>query len=121
MKHTLLVTSLTVSLVILAANAFAEHHEGEHESEKNEMQADTNHDGKVSFEEFKAARMKHMEAQFKRRDLNHDGFIDAEERGEVRAQKQAEKQAIQEEDKKALKEKYIEDKKTRKKHFFKYQ
>lgn len=121
MKHTLLVTSLTVSLAVLAANAFAEHHEGDHESEKVDMKADTNHDGKVSFEEFKAARMKHMEEHFKRRDLNNDGFIDAAERGEAQERKRAKKQALQEEQKEALKEKYIEDKKTRKKHFFKYQ
>ena len=44
------------------------------------MHADTNQDGKVSFEEFKAAGEKRMEMQFKRMDSNGDGFIDEAER-----------------------------------------
>lgn len=66
----------------------ANHHEGG-ESEKKEMSADANNDGKVSFEEFKAARIKHMEEHFKRRDLNNDGFIDADEKKAARERRKA--------------------------------
>jgi Ca2+-binding EF-hand superfamily protein len=42
-------------------------------------EADTNHDGKISFDEFKAAHEKRMQEQFKRMDANGDGFIDKAE------------------------------------------
>lgn len=42
--------------------------------------ADTNHDGKISFDEFKAAHEQRMEKHFKLMDKNGDGFIDAQER-----------------------------------------
>lgn len=48
-----------------------------------------NNDGKVSYEEFKNLRIKHMDAHFKRRDTNSDGFIDAEEKKASRAHKKA--------------------------------
>lgn len=63
--------------------AYANHHKGA-ETEKHEMKADTNNDGKVSYEEFRGARMKHMEEHFKRRDVNGDGFIDAAEKKAAR-------------------------------------
>lgn len=72
--------------------AYADHH-NERETEKHEMKADANKDGKVSYEEFKAARMKHMEEHFKRRDLNSDGFIDADEKKAAREKHKAHKKA----------------------------
>lgn len=75
MSHLLLSSMLALS----AMAAFANHHEGA-ETETVEMKADLNNDGKVSYEEFKAAREKYMEEHFKRRDINGDGFIDAEEK-----------------------------------------
>lgn len=81
---------LMASVVLASTQARADHHKscqqhvGKHESEKHEMHADTNDDGKVSYEEFKAARIKHMDDHFKRRDTNGDGFIDAEERKAAR-------------------------------------
>lgn len=44
------------------------------------LKADTDGDGKLSFEEFKAARVRLIEEQFEHMDTNHDGFVDAQER-----------------------------------------
>ena len=68
--------------------AHADHHKG-NETEKKEMSADTNNDGKVSYEEFKALRLKHMEEHFKRRDVNGDGFIDQAEKKAARENRKA--------------------------------
>lgn len=76
-----MLTVLSGALALAALNVYANHHDGaHHESESHEMDADANKDGKVSFDEFKAARDKHMEEHFKRRDSNGDGFIDEAER-----------------------------------------
>lgn len=80
MKKSVLSMLLASVIALGTVSAYANHHEGKHESEKSEMNADTNNDGKVSFDEFKAAREKHMEEHFKRRDTNADGFIDEAER-----------------------------------------
>jgi hypothetical protein len=74
-----------VSLLLAfgSATVYANHHEAG-ETEKTEMKADVNNDGKVSYEEFKAAREKHMEDHFKRRDVNGDGFIDQAEKKAAR-------------------------------------
>ncbi len=42
-------------------------------------EADTNHDGKVSFDEFKAAHEKRLEERFKKLDANGDGSVDKDE------------------------------------------
>lgn len=44
------------------------------------VKADANQDGKVTYEEYRAASEKRIEAQFKRMDLNGDGVIDEAER-----------------------------------------
>lgn len=81
MKKTVLITTLMALFTLGAASVYANHHEGQHESEgKQEMNADANNDGKVSYDEFKGAREKHMEEHFKRRDTNSDGFIDQAEK-----------------------------------------
>ena len=59
--------------------AYADNHKGS-ETEKHEIKADVNNDGKKSYEEFENLRIKHMEPHFKRRDTNSDGFIYAEEK-----------------------------------------
>lgn len=79
MKTPLLIALLAVS-ALSVANVYANHHEGAHESEKQEMNADANNDGKVSFDEFKAAREQNMQEHFNRRDTNKDGFIDQAEK-----------------------------------------
>ncbi len=76
---------VSVLLAFAAVTAHANHHEGG-ETEKHEMNADVNNDGKVSYEEFKAAREQYMEQHFKRRDLNGDGFIDQDEKKAAREQ-----------------------------------
>lgn len=80
-----LISYVLVSLLLAfgSATVYANHHEAG-EREKTEMKADVNNDGKVSYEEFKAAREKHMEEHFKRRDLNGDGFIDEAEKKAAR-------------------------------------
>lgn len=75
---------LLFASVLSVGYASAEHHERV-ESEKHEIEADANGDGKVSFDEFKAVREQHMERHFKRRDKNNDGYIDAEERNAARS------------------------------------
>lgn len=42
-------------------------------------EADANHDGRISFDEFKAAREKRIQENFKQIDANGDGFIDQAE------------------------------------------
>jgi hypothetical protein len=55
--------------------------DGEGKCKRNMLEsADTNHDGKVSYEEFKAEHEKHMQEMFKKLDTNGDGFIDESER-----------------------------------------
>jgi hypothetical protein len=44
------------------------------------MKADTNHDGKISWDEFRAASEKRSDELFKRMDTNGDGFIDEAEK-----------------------------------------
>lgn len=82
--------ALAAGLIFGAVSAYADTH-GSTETEKHEMKADVNNDGKVSFEEFKNARMKHMEEHFKRRDANGDGYIDAAEKKAAREKRKAHK------------------------------
>jgi len=92
MKKSISYLVLSAVLAFGAVSVYADHHGGK-ESEKQEMKADVNNDGKVSFEEFKNARMKHMEEHFKRRDVNGDGFIDAEEKKAARERRKAHKKS----------------------------
>ena len=66
--------------VLFAAQEMAwaeETHSGDH---MNLMeQADTNKDGKVSFDEFKAFHDAKMQEMFKKLDTNGDGFVDKDE------------------------------------------
>jgi len=50
-----------------------EHHGNMH---KMIQQADSNHDGKVTKAEFRAAVIKHAEKRFSHMDANHDGVLD---------------------------------------------
>lgn len=85
MNKTLIAMLISGTFAFVSFSALADHHEDhKKESEKHEMEADANKDGKISFDEFKAAREKHMEEHFKRRDTNGDGFIDENEKAQAR-------------------------------------
>lgn len=66
------------TLALLAAGTAFAGREGAHEDMFKV--ADTNGDGKVSHDEFKAQHEKHIEEMFKKLDANGDGFIDEAEK-----------------------------------------
>lgn len=105
-----------VALIITSANVYADMHE----TESDVMKADANNDGRVSFDEYKAAHEERMLTRFKRRDVNGDGFIDLAEKQVAKEKKQAKHQADKKAEQQALREKYQNDRKKRKKHFYKY-
>lgn len=80
MKLKFLLAVIAVVGALQVGNAFANHEMGHGEMFK---EADTNGDGKVSFDEFKAMHEKHMAEIFKKLDTNGDGFIDDAERKAV--------------------------------------
>jgi hypothetical protein len=65
-----------VALIFTSANVYADMHE----TDSDIMKADANNDGRVSFDEYKAAHEERMLTRFKRRDVNGDGFIDLAEK-----------------------------------------
>lgn len=89
---TLLLSTVFATGSFSVMTAYADHHKGA-DTEKHDMKADANNDGKVSYEEFKDARLKHMEEHFKRRDANSDGFIDADEKKAAREKHKAHKKS----------------------------
>jgi hypothetical protein len=110
MKKTLSYVLMVAALSFGSISAFADHHKMQ-ETEIKEMTADTNNDGKVSYEEFKAAREKHMEEHFKRRDANGDGYIDQAERKAARENRKAHHKKCKKGCKKECKRKNGEEKK----------
>ena len=78
---TLLGVAVTGSLALAEEGGRQRERGGKGGGERHQRmkEADTNEDGKVSFEEFKAARVKHMEEMFKRLDRNKDGFLSRED------------------------------------------
>ena len=105
-----------VALIFTSANVYA----NMHETDSDIMKVDANNDGRVSFDEYKAAHEERMHTHFKRRDVNGDGFIDLAEKQVAKEKKQAKDQADKKAEQKALREKYQDDRKKRKKHFYKY-
>lgn len=85
------------------------------------MQADANNDGKVTFEEYKAAHEATLLERFKRKDINQDGVIDLEEKIVAKEKKQAEQEVKKEEAKEELRQQYREERKRRKRHLYKSQ
>ena len=77
--------ALATLLATLGLFAFTHVHAGDAADAKpaHKMKGDANQDGKISYDEYRAANEKRVERQFKRMDANGDGSID-----------QAEKQAV---------------------------
>ena len=78
-----LLSAVSVLAVFGCSNAYAhESHDGNKEDRMREafQKADTNNDGKISYEEFRIAHEKRGEEMFKKMDANGDGFIDETER-----------------------------------------
>lgn len=107
---------IIIGLLLITANTLAQ----AAETDSDVMKADANHDGKVSFEEFKVAHEAEMLERFKGKDVNKDGFIDLEEKVVAQEKQKVEERAKEEAEAKKLKEKYAEEREARKKHFFKY-
>ena len=77
MKLKLVLVAIAAVSALQVGSVYAENEMGHGEMFKD---ADTNHDGKVSMDEFKAEHEKHMQEMFKKLDTNGDGFIDEAER-----------------------------------------
>jgi Ca2+-binding EF-hand superfamily protein len=77
MKKSVLLVLLSSVLALGALSASANH---------GEMfkTADTNNDGKISYDEFKTQHEKRMDEMFKKMDTNGDGVIDQAERSAAR-------------------------------------
>ena len=95
MKSTLMTLVIASGIALSAMSVYANHHEGaKDDHSKWEMKADTNQDGKISFDEYKAVRDQHMQERFKRKDTNNDGFIDEAERNAAKEKWRAHHQAM---------------------------
>ncbi len=77
MTNNKLAVLLAVFLLVNVSQVFAEDSMPKREPKMN---ADTNKDGKISYDEYRASKEKQMERQFKRMDTNSDGFIDESEK-----------------------------------------
>jgi len=96
MKFKLLAAIFSTLFVFNVTPAFAEHDSsGEHKTK-----VDTNNDGKISYDEYRASKEQRTERQFKRMDANGDGFIDVSEKqvakDKMRALREKRKQNLQE-------------------------
>lgn len=74
--------SLALPMLILSLGLTSLAHAEDINKDKHAhmKEVDTNNDGKISFEEFKAQHEKHMTERFKKIDTNADGFLDDAER-----------------------------------------
>lgn len=94
MKKTLMIWAAAIGFACASASIYANHEEGTAQKPaQDELKADLNNDGKISFDEFKAAREQHLQSRFSRLDSNNDGFVDEVERNAAKAKWQAHRQA----------------------------
>ena len=81
-------TSALAAMLSLFAFGFAHAGDGEacdkHGHKDGMKKADTNSDGKLSYDEYRTSHEKRMEKHFKRMDANSDGFVDATEKQAAR-------------------------------------
>ncbi len=77
-----IIVGLFAAGVLVSGMAYANHEACHRDGQKGMMfkEADTNGDGKVSYDEFKAMHEKRGEEMFKRMDTNGDGFVDEAEK-----------------------------------------
>jgi hypothetical protein len=79
MRYRLIAISAACVLTALSAAAWSMEDDAGGKRQGLLERADANHDGKVSYDEFKAAREQHLQEHFKKMDANGDGFIDKTE------------------------------------------
>ncbi len=72
-KKIIIAAVLALGATPALAEGMGKHHGGKHAMLK---QADSNHDGKVSKDEFIAASAQRAEKRFAHMDANHDGILD---------------------------------------------
>ena len=65
-------------------SAYAGHDDGCDKHGDGMKKSDTNSDGKLSYDEYRASHEQRMEKHFKRMDSNNDGFVDAGEKQAMR-------------------------------------
>lgn len=88
-RHFTLTTCLITLALAFSSQSWAEH-QPDHGPEKHDLgAADTNQDGNISLDEFKAAHAKRLETVFKRLDSNSDGVIDQSERSAAKEKMKA--------------------------------
>lgn len=79
MKKSILFVLLSSVLALGTVTAFANHGDGKGHGAMFK-EADTNNDGKITYDEFKVQHEKRMGEMFKKLDANADGAIDEAER-----------------------------------------
>lgn len=76
-----MIAALLASIGLFSlASAYAEDNAVAKTGSAHKWSADTNNDGKISYDEYRAANEKRSERQFKRMDTNGDGFVDQTEK-----------------------------------------
>ena len=82
MKLNLALKTFTLAVVLSTGTAMANHHEGgEHQNKMEDYKtsADTNKDGKLTFDEYKMHNDNRTKMKFERMDANKDGTLDETE------------------------------------------
>ena len=80
MKLLKMITLIAATGMFLSGQTYAQETPAAKPEAGHMMKADTDNDGKISRDEFRAAREQRSEKFFQRMDANNDGFIDKTER-----------------------------------------
>lgn len=84
MKHRLIAITAACVLAAMGATSWSMEDDATEKRQNLLERADANHDGKVSYDEFKTAREQHLQEHFKKMDTNGDGFVDRAEAQKAR-------------------------------------